>query len=276
MVPVSKKSTSVGVKKVEKRNGSVDDFDVQKIALAIERCFKNGLQSTDEEAQVAGIKVSKAVVNILNKRVDEEVITVEALQRLVIQQLWALGHFEAAEQYTLFKEKRRQERIAHPVDAELRKLVEEDSVYFPSALQYYQFISKFSKWDEGLGRRETWGECVNRVMNFFTKQTFGEKLTKAEIKELKESLLKMDATPAMRVIQMAGPALDRCHVGVYNCSYMPLCDIRSFSELLYILMQGTGAGFSVERKHVEQLPAVRRQIGKPPAKMGVMDTTEGW
>jgi len=276
MVPVSKKSTSVGVKKVEKRNGSVDDFDVQKIALAIERCFKNGLQSTDEEAQVAGIKVSKAVVNILNKRVDEEVITVEALQRLVIQQLWALGHFEAAEQYTLFKEKRRQERIAHPVDAELRKLVEEDSVYFPSALQYYQFISKFSKWDEVLGRRETWGECVNRVMNFFTKQTFGEKLTKIEIKELRESLLKMDATPAMRVIQMAGPALDRCHVGVYNCSYMPLCDIRSFSELLYILMQGTGAGFSVERKYVEQLPAVRRQIGKPPAKMGVMDTTEGW
>lgn len=105
MVPVSKKSTVVGVKKVEKRNGSVDDFDVQKIALAIERCFKNGLQSTDEEAQVAGIKVSKAVVNILNKKSDEEVIGVEALQRLVIQQLWALGHFEAAEQYTLFKEK---------------------------------------------------------------------------------------------------------------------------------------------------------------------------
>lgn len=276
MVPVSKKSTAVGVKKVEKRNGSVDDFDVQKIALAIERCFKNGLQSTDEEAQVAGIKVSKAVVNILNKKNDEDVIGVEALQRLVIQQLWALGHFEAAEQYTLFKEKRRQERIAHPVDAELRKLVEEDSIYFPSALQYYQFISKFSKWDETLGRRETWGECVNRVMDFFTKQTFGEKLTKPEIKELKESLLRMDATPAMRVIQMAGPALDRCHVGVYNCSYMPLCDIRSFSELLYILMQGTGAGFSVERKYVEQLPAVRRQIGKPAAKMGVMDTTEGW
>ena len=273
---VKKSLTTVEAMKIKKRDGRLDNFETSKISLAIERCFKNGLQSTDEEAQVASIKVSKAVVNILNKKTEDDIIEVESLQRLVIQQLWALGYFEAAEQYTLFKEKRRKERTDHPVDPDLRKLVDEDSQYFPSALQYYQFISKFSKWNEVLGRRETWTECVNRVMTFFTNQPFIEKLSKQEIRELREFLQRMDATPAMRVIQMAGPALDRCHVGVYNCSYMPLCDIRSFSELLYILMQGTGAGFSVERKYVEQLPAVRRQIGKPPAKMGIMDTTEGW
>ena len=80
----------------------------------------------------------------------------------------------------------------------------------------------------------------------------------------------------MRVIQMAGPALDRCNVGVYNCSYLTISDIKSFSELLYILMQGTGAGFSVELQYVNQLPPVRRQAGKPPKKMTVVDDTEGW
>ena len=271
-----KKAVNLEPRKVKKRNGSVVAFEASKIASAVERCFKNGLQSTDEEAQVAGLKVSKAVANIINKKTYEEPIEIEALQHTVIQQLWALGYFEGAEHYTIFKQKRKQERVNHPVDPELRRLVDEDNGYFPSALQYYQFISKFSKWNEELGRRETWGECVNRVMAFFAKQDFAEKVTKQEFKELKEHLQRMDATPAMRVIQMAGKALDRCHVGVYNCSYMPITDVRSFSELLYILMQGTGAGFSVECRYVEQLPAVKRQTGKPPAKMGIIDTTEGW
>ena len=126
MVSNSKKvqEAAITLKKVKKRDGSLDNFDPHKIALAIERCFKNGLQSTDEEAQTAGIKVSKAVVNIFNKKTEGETVEVESLQRLVIQQLWALGYFDAAEQYTLFKEKRRQERVDHPVDPALRKMVD--------------------------------------------------------------------------------------------------------------------------------------------------------
>ena len=278
MVSNSKKvqEAAITLKKVKKRDGSLDNFDPHKIALAIERCFKNGLQSTDEEAQTAGIKVSKAVVNIFNKKTEGETVEVESLQRLVIQQLWALGYFDAAEQYTLFKEKRRQERVDHPVDPALRKMVDEDNKYFPTALQYYQFVSKFSKWNDELGRRETWGECVDRVIGFFEKNEFYGKLSKDDKKDLKEYLHKMDATPAMRVIQMAGGALDRCHVGVYNCSYMPISDIKSFSELLYILMQGTGAGFSVEKQYVNQLPAVKRQNGKAAKKLTIVDDTEGW
>jgi anaerobic ribonucleoside-triphosphate reductase len=116
---VKKSLTTVEAMKIKKRDGRLDNFETSKISLAIERCFKNGLQSTDEEAQVASIKVSKAVVNILNKKTEDDVIEVESLQRLVIQQLWALGYFEAAEQYTLFKEKRRKERTDHPVDPDL-------------------------------------------------------------------------------------------------------------------------------------------------------------
>lgn len=266
---------ALNLKKVKKRDGSLDSFDSHKISLAIERCFKNGIGSSDEEAQAASVKVTKAVVNIFTKK-DEVEIEVESIQKVIIQQLWALGYFDAAEQYTLFKEKRRQERVNHPVDPALHQMVEEDHKYFPTALQYYQFISKFSKWNEGLGRRETWGECVDRVMNFFSsKESYG-KLSEEDKRDLREYLRRMDATPAMRVIQMAGPALERCEVGVYNCSYLPICDIKSFSELLYILMQGTGAGFSVERQYVNLIPPVIRQTGKAPKKITVVDDTEGW
>ena len=271
----SKKSNETPATKVKKRDGRLDDFNSNKISLAIERCFKNGLGWSDDEAATATAKVLKSVVNILNKKAGTA-HDVEDIQKVIIQQLWARGYDDAATQYTLFKEQRRNQRIETPVDPELRKMVEDDAKYFPSALQYYQFISKFAKWNEDLGRRETWGECVDRVIGFFEKHEFYKKLSDKDKKDLKEYLHKMDATPAMRVIQMAGPALDRCNVGVYNCSYLTISDIRSFSELLYILMQGTGAGFSVERQYVNQLPPVRRQTGKAPKKLAIIDDTEGW
>ena len=274
MAHSSKKSGVDGVQ-VTKRDGRTEDFDSSKITLAIEKCFKNGLGASDDEATTSAAKVTKSVINILNKKTETKLF-VEDIQKTIIQQLWARGYDAAAEQYTLFKEKRRQERLESPVSPELRKMVDDDSQYFPSALQYYQFVSKFAKWNEDLGRRETWGECVDRVINFFAKHDFYKKLSEQDRKDLKGHLHRMEATPAMRVIQMAGPALDRCNVGVYNCSYLTISDIKSFSELLYILMQGTGAGFSVELQYVNQLPAVRRQAGKPPKKMTVVDDTEGW
>lgn len=271
----SKKVVSVESMQVKKRDGRTENFDSNKVTSAIERCFKNGLNATDEEAAVSASKVTKSVINILNKKA-EPTVSVEDIQKTIIQQLWARGYDAAAEQYTLFKEKRRQERLESPVSPELRKMVDDDAKYFPSALQYYQFISKFAKWNEEAGRRETWGECVDRVMGFFAKHDFYKKLSEQDKKDLKEHLHKMEATPAMRVIQMAGGALERCNVGVYNCSYLTISDIRSFSELLYILMQGTGAGFSVECQYSNQLPPVRRQSGKAPKKLLIVDDTEGW
>lgn len=271
----SKKTTSVDGMQVKKRDGRTESFDSNKVMMAIEKCFRNGLNASEEEASSSAAKVSKAVINLLNRKT-EGTLFVEDIQKTIIQQLWARGYDEAAEQYTLFKEKRRQERLEFPVSPELRKMVDDDARYFPTALQYYQFVSKFAKWNEELGRRETWGECVDRVMGFFSRHDFYSKLTEQDKKDLKEHLHRMEATPAMRVIQMAGGALERCNVGVYNCSYMTLSDIRSFGELLYILMQGTGAGFSVECQYTNQLPPVLRQSGKALKKITIADDTEGW
>jgi ribonucleoside-triphosphate reductase (thioredoxin) len=88
-------------------------------------------------------------------------------------------------------------------------------------------------------------------------------------------MYSLDVSPAMRVVQMAGPALDRCNVGGYNCAYAPLQDQFAFAELLYVLMQGTGMGFSVEDDYVSQLPRVKKQNGKKETIV-CDDTTESW
>jgi len=146
-------------------------------------------------------------------------------------------------------------------------------------LQTYQFYSKFSRWIPQENRRETWTEAVcDRIIPWLQKVATKHKayLKQEEWSWLKDKLLHMQASPALRVIQLAGPALDRCNVGVYNCSYIPLIDLRCFAEMLYVLMQGTGVGFSVEEQYISNLPRVKPWNGKVVEKVVVEDTTEGW
>jgi ribonucleoside-triphosphate reductase len=104
----------------------------------------------------------------------------------------------------------------------------------------------------------------------------GYVMSPEEYSTLRESMKKMAAFPSLRLFQMAGPAAQRCNVSIYNCSYRAIDSLSSFSEILYILMQGTGAGFSVERQFVDKLPAVKRRWRRSPKKFVIQDTTEGW
>ena len=153
--------------------------------------------------------------------------------------------------------------------------VRADQAHFPTPLQYYQFISKFARWREADRRRETWRECVYERVCPWLFRVPGVTLAEEEKTRLADAMYALEVSPAMRVVQMAGPALDRCNVGVFNCAYHPLQDIFAFSELLYILMQGTGAGFSVENEYVSQLPRVRKQNGRKETLI-CEDTTESW
>lgn len=144
---------------------------------------------------------------------------------------------------------------------------------FKSPTQELQFLDKYSRWNEKEGRRETWEETCKRVILFFYMQ---DPTRQIDWDELHEAMLKMEAMPSMRVVQMAGPALDRCNVGAYNCAYLPLDSFQSFGELLYILMQGTGCGFSVEQRYVDKLPYTEKQGSLEVLHHTVDDTTEGW
>ena len=94
--------------------------------------------------------------------------------------------------------------------------------------------------------------------------------------ELEEAVLNQDIMPSMRALMTAGPALDRCHVGGYNCSYVPVDSPRAFDETMYILMCGTGVGFSVERHHTEKLPVVNEDMHDTDTVIKVGDSRPGW
>lgn len=136
---------------------------------------------------------------------------------------------------------------------------------------------KYARWMPEKNRRETWPEVTSRVIQFFQTIPEAKALSGAVWTQLHDAMLAKQVLPSMRVVQMAGPSLDRCHVGAYNCAYTTLESPRRLAELLYILMQGTGVGYSVERRYIDQWPTVAKQMDDLGAESHVIaDTTEGW
>ncbi len=139
--------------------------------------------------------------------------------------------------------------------------------------QYQQFIAKsrYARWDNDLGRRETWEETVNRLEAFWQ-----EKYPDIEFGDLFMGIYALEYVPSMRSLMTAGKALDRDNVAGYNCAYMPIDHPRSFDEMMYILMCGTGMGFSVEKKNVSKLPEVAEAIRPTDTTLMVKDSKKGW
>lgn len=147
----------------------------------------------------------------------------------------------------------------------------------PSSTPYQDFIfyRTYSRWNDDLGRRETWQETVDRYMSFMRKNV-GDKLTFEEYQEIREAILKHEVMPSMRLMWGAGGPTARCNVSAYNCSYLAIKELRDFAETLYLLCSGTGVGFSVEKAAVDQLPVVQPQKGVPSKYFVIDDSKEGW
>ena len=146
---------------------------------------------------------------------------------------------------------------------------------------YENFIalSRYARWISDENRREKWGETVDRYFNFmleYLKNNFNYTPNKKLVNELKEFVYDRNVMPSMRAVMTAGPALDRDHVAGYNCSFVPVDSPRSFDETMYILMCGTGVGFSVEYKYVNKLPAVPESFEKSTTTIVVEDSKNGW
>lgn len=147
---------------------------------------------------------------------------------------------------------------------------------------YENFIalSRYARWIEGENRRETWSESVDRVVDFFKKDLRGRvgyNVSDADLNEVREAIKNREVMPSMRVMMTAGPALERNHIAAYNCSYLPVDDLRAFDETLLILMQGTGLGFSVAQRHVEKLPQLPDGFRDASnIRIIVEDSKEGW
>ena len=146
---------------------------------------------------------------------------------------------------------------------------------------YENFIalSRYAKWVESEGRRETWGETVDRYFNFMTNHLEvnhsyvpDEKM----VAELKKFVFERNVMPSMRSVMTSGAALERDNVAGYNCAFLPVDSPRSFDETMYVLMCGTGVGFSVEYKYINKLPAVPEKLEKSDTVIVVEDSKQGW
>ena len=147
--------------------------------------------------------------------------------------------------------------------------------------QYQQIIhlSRYSRWLEDEGRRETWGETIERYFNFFEEhleEMCDYKLDKKTKDELETAILEQKVMPSMRCLMTAGEALKRENIAGYNCSYVAVDRPQTFDEILYILMNGTGVGFSVERQYVSQLPTIADEFFETDTTITVADSKLGW
>ena len=123
---------------------------------------------------------------------------------------------------------------------------------------YQKFIavSRYARWLPKENRRETWEETVSRYVDFMSLKVKGH----LPVQQIKDAITKLEVMPSMRALMTAGLALERDNTAGYNCSYLPVDDPKSFDEAMYILLCGTGVGFSVERQYVNQLPEIPQTI----------------
>jgi ribonucleoside-triphosphate reductase (thioredoxin) len=263
------------ITEVIKRDGTRQPFDPAKIESAIYRCLVNGRGFNEADAESGAEDVSWRVRRALTRYKDQTTISIEEVQDVVEQQL-AGWDFDAARAYILYREEHARARTLVPIDPQDQARVDANKQYFPQPHQELQFYDKYSRFDWGLGRRQTWEETIDRVITFFIEEVGHERLTPQEWNMLHTGMLAMDVMPSMRVLQMAGEPLHRCNVGAYNCAYTPIDSIQKFGEILYVLMQGTGCGFSVEDHYVAELPRVRYQKGGHAGTFTIPDTTHGW
>ena len=154
-----------------------------------------------------------------------------------------------------------------------------NEINLPTDYQSFIHISRYARWIEEYSRRETWSETVTRYFDYLEKHTKDKhnyNLSVEKRKQLEDAILNLEIMPSMRALMTAGIALERCHVAAYNCSYLPVDSVRSFDECLYILMCGTGVGFSVDRKYTKQLPTVSESLEQSETTIVVGDSKAGW
>jgi ribonucleoside-triphosphate reductase len=141
------------------------------------------------------------------------------------------------------------------------------------AYQQYIHKSRYARYLPEEKRRETWEETVNRYVNYWVDRA---DLNDFEVSELFKSIHDLDVMPSMRALMTAGEALDRDNVAGFNCSYLPIDHPKAFDEMMYVLMCGTGVGFSVERQYVQKLPEVAETFHETDTVINVADSKIGW
>jgi len=155
----------------------------------------------------------------------------------------------------------------------------EDSALIDNPYENFIAMSRYARWIPSENRRETWKETVDRYFSFMLnhlKEDFNYTPDEVLLSNLKDAVYKRNVMPSMRAVMTSGPALERDNVAGYNCSYLPVDHPRAFDETMYILMCGSGVGFSVEYKYINKLPSIPSTLEKTGEVIVVEDSKSGW
>ena len=148
--------------------------------------------------------------------------------------------------------------------------------YLPTDYQNFIALSRYARWKEEEGRRESWDETVDRYIDNIVRPVLKGKKYHETISELRDAILGLQVMPSMRALMTAGAPAQRDNTCIYNCSYVPVDHPRAFDEAMFILLCGTGVGFSVERESVNKLPVVPEDLSQTDDVIVVPDSKEGW
>ena len=263
------------IKKVQKRNGDIADFDFERIVVAINKAMIASNEGSEAEARMVAHKVVADLVRI-SKKFKNFVPNVEGIQDTVEKELILSEYVHTAKNYIIYRQKRADLRVKGIlVPEKVQKLAGESKNYFKNALGEFIYYRTYSKWIAEENRRETWIETVDRYVAFM-RENLGNKLKEDEYREVRDTILKQEAMPSMRLLQFAGKAAKATNVCAYNCSYIAPTSFQDFAEIMYISMCGTGCGWSVESENIEKLPQILKQSGKKATTYQVLDSKEGW
>lgn len=261
---------------VQKRDGRIVPFEFDKIVGVIEKAMKAAGEGSGDEAVVVAHRVCGEMMRI-SKTYKNFLPTVEGCQDEVERQLILSGYAATAKSYILYRAEHSKIRVEQgSVPDHVKKLAEESKKYFKNnPLGEFIYLRTYARWIESEQRRETWIETVDRYVGFM-KENLGDKLTKKEYAEVREAILKQEVMPSMRAMQFAGDPARKCNTCFYNCSFTAPVKLEDFAEIMYLSMQGTGVGFSVESQNIEQLPQIQKQTGEKLATHVILDSKEGW
>lgn len=268
----SKKPT---LKEVQKRDGSVVSYDFEKVINAIHKAMIAAGEGDLAEAKQVAKAVERELLKIQKKH-KNFVPTVEGIQDTVENQLILDDYAKTAKSFIIYREERAKLRTAgFRVPEKVRELATESKKYFRNDLAEFVYYRSYSRWLSDENRRETWIETIDRYIAFM-RSNLKDKLTDKEYNEVRQYILEQKAMPSMRLLQFAGPAAKETNVCAYNCSFIAPTKITDFAEIMYISMCGTGVGFSVESRFVEQLPQIKAQTGEKLKTHVIADSKEGW
>lgn len=261
------------IKEIQKRDGSVVPFDGKRIMVAVYKAMQATGEGSESSAQDISNKVVESLKDLNNKDFKPNV---ELIQDFVENELIKTGFTKTVKAYMMYRSERhdlRQKRGFVP--EKVKELVDKSKKYFRNPLAELVYYRTYSKWIPEEGRRETWIETVDRYMEFM-KENIGSKISEADYKDVRESILNQRSMPSMRLLQFAGKAARKTNICAYNCSFISPKSFQDFAEIMYVSMCGTGVGFSVESEGIQSLPQIKKQTGKKHPTYVIPDSKEGW